>query len=179
MTTPQFMLIAASGIYLVVLMVIAYLTRATRKRTIGALSGGVAVAVVGVVIEGLAHARGWWRYPFNDTAYGPPLIYPVVVLLFAALALVSWRVTRRFGWRGQAVFLSAVTVLGTVRDYRIAAWFPQLIVFAPGIGTVLVDAACWAGLVALAQIVMRLVSGPVTGDALARRPQSAYSTRTR
>ena len=56
---------------------------------------------------------------------------------------------------------------------------PQLIVFAPGIGIVLVDAACWAGLVALAQIVMRLVSGPVTGDALARRPQSVYSTRTR
>ena len=52
------MLMTASGVYLVVLIVTAYLTRATRKRTIGALSGGVAVAVVGVVIEGLAHARG-------------------------------------------------------------------------------------------------------------------------
>ncbi|HXJ57264.1 MAG TPA: hypothetical protein VNU68_11420 [Verrucomicrobiae bacterium] len=160
MTTPPLILIAASGIYLVGLMVTAYFTRATRKRIIGALSGGVAVAVVGVAIECLAHARGWWRYPFIGTAYGPPLIYPIVVLAFAALALIGWRVTRRFGWRGQALFLSAVTMLGTLRDYRIAAWVPQLIEFAPGLGTVLVDAGCYAVLLTLAQIVMRFVSGP-------------------
>src|SRR5580765_5036892 len=157
MTTPPLILIAASGIYLVGLMVTAYFTRATRKRIIGALSGGVAVAVVGVAIECLAHARGWWRYPFIGTAYGPPLIYPVVVLAFAALALIGWRVTRRFGWRGQAAFLCAVAIFGTLRDYRVAAWLPEFIVFAPGIGIALVDAACWAGLLALAQAVMRLV----------------------
>src|SRR5262245_54602499 len=98
MTTPQVILIVASCVYAVVLIVTAYFTRATRKRITGALSGGVAVAVVGVGIEYLAHARGWWHYPFSDTTYGPPLIYPVVVLLFAAVALVGWRVTRRFGW---------------------------------------------------------------------------------
>lgn len=174
MTTPQRVLIAASCIYLIVMVVTAYLTRATRRRVVGALIGGVAVGVGGVGIECLAHAREWWRYPFVETAYGPPLIYPVVVLLFAALALIGWRVTRRFGWRGQAAFLSAVTVVGTLRDYRIAAWLPQFIVFAPGIGTVLVDAACWAGVLALAQIVMRFVAGPVRGDALARQPQSAH-----
>jgi hypothetical protein len=168
MTTPQQILIAASCVYLVVIVITAYLTRATGRRVIGALMGGIAVGVLGVAIERLAHAMGWWRYPFVEAAYGPLLIYPVVVFLFGALALVGWRVTRRFGWRGQAVFLSAVTMGGTVRDYRIAAWFPQFIVFAPGIGIVLVDAACWAGLLALAQIVMGLVAGPVRGDALTR-----------
>ena len=164
--TPQLVLIAASCVYLIVMAVTAYVTRATRKRVTAALIGGAAVGLVGVGIECLAHAMGWWRYPFVETAYGPPLIYPVVVLLFAALALIGWRVTRRFGWRGYAVFLSAVTIMGTLRDYRIAAWFPQLIVIAPGIGTILVDAACWASMLVLAQSVMRLVAGPAKADLL-------------
>jgi hypothetical protein len=161
MRTPQDMLMIASCVYLVVLAVVAYLTRAPCKRLIGALSGGVAVAVVGVGVEHLAYVRQWWRYPFVDAPYGPPLIYPVAILLFAAIALVGWRVTRRFGWAGQVGFLGAVTILGTVRDYRVAALFPELFVFAPGIQVVLVDAACWAGLLMLAQIVMRLICGPV------------------
>jgi hypothetical protein len=169
MTIQQVILIAASGVYLVVMVVTAYFTRATRRRVTGALMGGAAVGGVGVGIECLAHALGWWRYPFVETAYGPPLIYPVVVFLFTALALLGWRVTRRFGWRGQAAFLSAVTIVGTLRDYRIAAWLPQFIVFAPGMGIVLVDAACWAGLLALTQTVMRFVAGPVQGDPLARQ----------
>jgi hypothetical protein len=98
-------------------------------------------------------------------------MYPVVILLFAGLSLIGWRVTRRFGWRGQAAFLGAVTVLGTLRDYRVAAWRPDFIVFAPGIGVVFVDAACWAVLLAFAQAVMHLVAGPVRGDPLARQPQ--------
>jgi len=29
----------------------------------------------------------------------------------------DWIVTRRFGWRGTAVFLGALAVVGTLRDY--------------------------------------------------------------
>ena len=152
------------------MIVTAYLTRATKRRVTGALIGGAVVGLVGVGVECLAHVLGWWRYPSVETPYGPPLMYPVVILLFAALALIGWRVTRRFDWRGQLAFLGAVMVLGTLRDYRVAAWLPEFIVFAPGIGIALVDAACWAGLLALAQPVMRLVAGPVRGDPLARQP---------
>ncbi len=172
MTTQQhFILITANCIYLAVVAVTVYFTRATSRRVAGAFLGGVVVGLVGVGIECLAHARGWWRYPFVETPYGPPLLYPVVIFLFATLALVGWRVTRRFGWRGQVVFLGAVTFLGTVRDYRIAAWLPEFIVFASGIGVVLIDAACWAIMLALAQAAMHLVAGPVGGDPLARQPQ--------
>jgi hypothetical protein len=170
MMTHQLVLIAANGVYLVVLVVTIYFTRATKSRVIGALIGGATVGLVGVGVECVAHVAGWWRYPFVETPYGPPLMYPVVILLFAVLALFGWRVTRRFGWRGQVVFLCAVTVLGTLRDYRVAAWLPEFIVFAPGLGIVLVDAACWAGLLGLAQAVMRWVAGPVRGDPLARQP---------
>ena len=106
-------------------------------------------------------------------------MYPVVVCLFAALALIGWRVTRRFGSRGQTAFLCAVTILGTLRDYRVAARFPEFVVFAPGISTVLVDAALWGGLLVFAQLVMRLVAGPVTADPLARQsPRPAETVAT-
>jgi len=176
MKTQQLVLIAASCVYLVGMVVTAYLTRATMRRVAGALIGGVAVGLVGVGIECLAHAMGWWRYPFVETPYGPPLIYPVVVFLFTALALLGWRVTRRFGWRGQAAFVSVVTIVGTLRDYRIAAWLPQFIVFEPGIRIILVDAACWAGLLVLALTVMRFVAGSVRGDPLARQAHEPTQT---
>jgi hypothetical protein len=169
MTTQ--LLLAAYGVYLVALVATVYLTRATAPRVLGALAGGAAVAVAGVGIEALAHERGWWRYPSVETPYGPPLIYPALLLAFAVLALIGWRVTRRFGWRGQAAYLAAVTIVGTLRDYAIAARLPDLVVIAPGAGLVLVDAALWAGLTALAQAVMRLVAGPAQRDPLARESQ--------
>jgi hypothetical protein len=172
----QQLILVATGVYLVVLVVTAYFTRATRRRATGAVVGGAAVAVVGVGVECLAHAVGWWRYPPIKSPYGPPLMYPVIALLFAALALIGWRVTRRFGWRGQATLLFAVALLGTLRDYRVAAWLPQFIVIAPGIGIVLVDAACWTGLLVVAQVVMRLAAGPVREDQLARQPPRPAQT---
>ena len=176
MTTEQFILIAAGFVYLGLLVAAVYFTRATVRRVAGALMGGVAVGVVGVVIEMLAHTLGWWRYPFVETTYGPPLMYPVLIFLFAAFALVGWRLTRRFGWRGQAAFLVAFAILGTVRDYRVAAWLPQFIVFGPGIGPVIVDIACWGGLLAFAQGVMRLVAGSPKRDLLARQPAPPAKT---
>jgi hypothetical protein len=169
----QFILITATGVYLAVLLATVYFTRATARRVAGALMGGGAVAFVGVGVEALAHTLGWWRYPSVETPYGPPLIYPAIVLLWAGFALIGWRVTRRFGWRGQAAFLGAAVILGVPRDYAVAARFPEFFVIAPGIGPALADAVCWAGTVALAQAIMRLVAGPVRGDPLARRPWDA------
>ncbi|PYI87794.1 MAG: hypothetical protein DME26_05000, partial [Verrucomicrobia bacterium] len=61
MTTQQNILIAAAGVYSVVLVATVYFTRATPRRVAGAMLGGVAVGVLGVVIETLAHTLGWWR----------------------------------------------------------------------------------------------------------------------
>ena len=170
MNTPQFILIAATCMYLVMLLGTIYFTRATTRRVAGALFGGLAVGAVGVGIESLAHTLGWWRYPSVETPYGPPLMYPALILSFAALALIGWRITRRFGWRGQATFLAALAILGTLRDYGWAARTPELIVFAPGMGTVVVDASCWVCLAGLAQFVMHQFAGPVRANPLAGRP---------
>jgi hypothetical protein len=169
MKTPQWILIVAGCVYAVVLVATAWFTRANLRRIAGALLGGIAVAIVGIGIERLAHTFGWWRYPWLDTSYGPPLIYPVAVFMFAAIALVGWRITRRFGSRGQMVFLVVLTIGGTLRDYFWGGRRPDLIVFAPGVGTVLVDAACWVGLAIIAQAVMRWVAGSAKSDPFVRR----------
>src|SRR5688572_29622694 len=108
--TAQQLLLVAFCFYAVVLAVVAYFTRATWRRFLGALAGGLAVAVVGVGIEVLLQTLGFWHYPSAEQPYGPLLMYPAIVLAWGVLALLGWRVTRRFGWRGLAVFLTVVTV---------------------------------------------------------------------
>ena len=77
------------------------------------------------------------------------------------------------GWRGWIAFLFFLTLQGVVRDFLVAERMLGIIVLAPGIATVLVDAAIWIGIVALAQAVMRLVAGPAGADRLGRRSWSA------
>ena len=74
MKTPQWILIVAGCVYAVVLVATAWFTRANLRRIAGALLGGIAVAIVGIGIERLAHTFGWWRYPWLDTS---PIITPV------------------------------------------------------------------------------------------------------
>jgi hypothetical protein len=162
-------LILASCVYLSLLGATIYFTRATTRRVLGTLAGGVAVAVVGAGVEAFAHAQGWWRYTSDDTPYGPVALYPALVAVFAFLALIGWIVTRRFGWRGVVVFLAVLAVAGALRDYLISGKLMGLIVFAPGILLAIIDGFLWAGLTALAIGVMRLVSGPARDDRLARR----------
>jgi hypothetical protein len=163
-------LILAWCVYGSLLLTAVYFTRATSRRVLGALAGGGVVAAAGAGVEAWAHARGWWKYTTDDTPYGPLAIYPLLVVAFSFLALIGWRVMRRFGWRGLGVFLAILAVVGTLRDYLIAGRLMGLVVIAPGLVLVIIDACLWAGLTALAIAVMRAVSGPASADRLARRP---------
>jgi len=163
------LLVSVTAVYLVGLAMLTYLTRATRHRFLGAMAGGLTVAVVGVGVEVLFQTLGFWHYPSVDQRYGPVLMYPVVLLMWTGYSLIGWRVMRRFGWRGETLFLATVAVFGTLRDFVIAWQMPDVIALSPRIATVLVDLLLWSGLTALAQVVMRLVAGPATADRLARR----------
>jgi len=44
------------------------------------------------------------------------LLYTTGVLLGAFLALTSWRIARRFGWRGLAAFVIVVSIDGPIRE---------------------------------------------------------------
>ena len=67
MTTQQLHLF--NGIYLVVLVVVAILTRATARRIAGALAGGAAAGVVALGIVALGEEVGWWHMAITWEPY--------------------------------------------------------------------------------------------------------------
>jgi hypothetical protein len=151
----------------------AYLTRARPRRLAGAAAAGVAFVLVGLVLARETFSLGWWRLTLTEM---PPFLgslYAADVSCWAAtLALVSWRITRRFGWRGQATVIALAAVWGPARDF-VAATMTELIVITPGWTPVLGWAICWMLCVAILQGVMRLLAGPARTDPLARLNRTA------
>jgi len=171
MTTQQILLI--TGAYLLALVAAVFFTRATSRRVVGALAGGAIGGLVGLGMIALCEAIGLWRVPFASTPYFLLLLYLGLAISCSPIYLITWRVARRFGWRGLAVCLIVVGVVGPPRDYLYVATYPEWGAFAPGMAPVFADAATYIGLVALGHAVMRLVSGPARGGRLARQPSAA------
>jgi hypothetical protein len=94
MTLQQLMLLA-SAVYVVVLGATIYFTRAPTRRVLAALAGGAVVAVAGFGVEVICQALGLWRYPSDDSGYGPLAMYPVIVLIFAGFGTGSHATGRR------------------------------------------------------------------------------------
>jgi hypothetical protein len=168
MTTLQ--LIVVTCAYLVELVAVVYFTRATSRRVVGALTGGAAVGCFGLGAIALGNALGLWRVPIFWTPTFLALFYLGFAVSVTPIYLVTWRLARRFGWRGLVVCLGIVAVIGPPRDYLIAATFPEWMVFAPGVAPILADAAAYVGIVALGHAVMRLIAGAAREDRLARGP---------
>jgi hypothetical protein len=164
MTTQQIILITC--LYFVALLIVIYFTRATARRIVGALAGGAAVGCFGMGAIILGNASGVWRVPIFWTPLFLTLFYLGLAISVTPIYLVTWRVARRFGWRGLAVCLGVVAVIGPPRDYLYAAKFPAWMVFAPGVTPILADAAVYVGIVAIGHAVMRLVAGPAREDRL-------------
>src|SRR5262245_28342309 len=82
--------------------------------------------------------------------------------------LVTWRIARRFGWRGPAVIFAAAAVIGPPREFAVEARFLEWITYTPGVATVLAIAAVYVGGFAAGHGVMRLLAGPARGSRLAR-----------
>jgi hypothetical protein len=168
MTTQQLILMAI--VYAVALAAAIHFTRATARRVGGALAGG---AIVGLMLMGvivLFESLGWWRVPFGTSQYFPLVLYIGIAISLSPIYLVTWRVARRFGWRGLAICVGIASVIGPPRDYLIAAIYPEWMVFGPGVAPILADSATCAGMVALGHAVMRIVAGPAGGDPLVSRP---------
>ena len=161
-----------NGLYLVVLVVVAILTRATRRRIAGALAGGGAAGVVVLGIIALGERVGWWHMALTWEPYFLTLML-IDLTLCAFLLLITWRIARRFSGRGLAVVLAAVAVIGPPRDYWYMRRFPEWGSYGPGIAPVLAISAAYVILVLVGHGVMRLVAGPARADQLARRPWEA------
>src|SRR5205823_12116758 len=127
---------------------------------IGAMAGGAAAWLLGVGAIALCNALGWWWIPFASTPYFLALFYLGLSISLTPIYLVTWRLARRFGWHGLAVFIGIVTIIGPPRDYLYATTFPRWMVFAPGVAPILADAATYAAAVALGHAMMRFIAGP-------------------
>jgi hypothetical protein len=154
--------------YLVELVAAVYFTRATSQRIVGAFAGGAAVGCFGLAAIILGNALELWRVPIAPTPYFLALFYLGLVISVTPIYLVTWRLARRFGWRGLAVFICIVAIIGPPRDYLFAATFPAWMVFAPGIAPILADAVTYVGIVAIGHAVMRLIAGPSREDPFAQ-----------
>ena len=164
MTTRQLIFVTCA--YMVALVFVIYFTRATPRRVVGALAGGAAIGFLAMGAIVLGNTLGVWRVPIFWTPYFLSLFYLGLSISVTPIYLVTWRVARRFGWRGLAVCLVIVAIIGPPRDYLYAAKYPEWMVFAPGIAPILADAATYVGIVAIGHAVMRLVAGPARGDRL-------------
>ena len=167
MTTQQLHLF--NGIGLVVFVVVAILTRATARRVAGALAGGAAFGVVALGIIALCMEAGWWRFAITWEPYYLTLLW-IDFALAAYFYLITWRIARRFGWRGLAVVVIVAAVIGPPRDYWYMQRFPEWGSYAPGVAPILAISATYVIMVVLGHGVMRLVAGPARGSPLARRP---------
>lgn len=166
MTTREMLFV--TGLYLVALIAVIYFTRATTRRVAGAFIGGLAASLLGMGAIALCEAIGWWHLPFAPTPYFLPVFYLGLAITLTPIYLITWRLVRRFGWRGLAIFVGVVAVIGPPRDYMYAVTFPEWMVFAPGIMPILADSATYVGAVVLGHAVMRLVAGPARNDGFVR-----------
>ena len=82
--------------------------------------------------------------------------------------LITWRIARRFGWRGLAVVVVVAAIIGPPRDYWYMSHFPHWGAYAPGLAPVLAVSATYVLMILLGHGVMRLVAGPADADRLAR-----------
>ena len=164
MTTREIIIVTCA--YMVALVVVVYFTRATSRRAVAALAGGAAVGLFGLGAIVLGNALKLWLVPISWTPQFLTLFYLGLAISVTPIYLVTWRLARRFGWRGLAVFIGIVAIIGPPRDYLIAAVFPAWMVFAPGIAPILADSATYIGIVALGHAVMRLIAGPSREDRL-------------
>jgi hypothetical protein len=156
-----------TGLYMIALFVVIYFTRATTRRVVGALLGGAAVGLMALGSIKLGEALGWWKIPFASP-YFVFILYLGLAISCSPIYLVTWRLARRFGWRGLAVFVTIVAIVGPPRDYLYAATFPKWMVFSPGVAPIIADSVTYIGIVVLGHAVMRLVAGPARKDRLAR-----------
>jgi len=103
-------------------------------------AGGAPVGLFGLGAIVLGNAFQLWRVPIFWTPwYFLALFYFGLAISVTPIYLVTWRLARRFGWRGLAVCLGVVAIISPPRDYFYAMKFPEWMVFAPGVAPIIAD----------------------------------------
>jgi len=147
--TPTFQIVYLAAMA-ALFATVALLTRAPLRRVAGALGAAALFTALSAPIDDLGASQGWWWYP-SDPPHPPLAIYVGQALEFVGcIALVAWRVRRRFGARGVALLAAAVCILGPIRDFGAAALLPQMIRVGPLPMSLVADIGAWVVVVLVA-----------------------------
>jgi hypothetical protein len=175
MTTQQLFLLNAFYLMTLVVVallmwvVVALLTRATLRRIAGAFVGGAALGGVAAGIIAVSEELGWLHMAITAEPYMLTLWW-IGTALIGFIFLLTWRIARRFGWRGLAVVAVIAVVIGPPRAYWFMETFPEWVANAPGVALFLAISAIPLLLGVAGHGAMRLVAGPALGSPLARWP---------
>jgi|SRR5215813_1590195 len=160
------------GLYVILLIVVAIVARATTRRIVGAVAGALVAGLAGLGIITLGERAQVWHFVIPRHAYF--LAHLVVdFTLCAYVFLIMWRVVRRFGSLGFVITIIVAALIGPLRDYWYMAHFPAWGAYASGPSPVLAISATYVLLIVLGYGVMRLVAGPACEDRLSRWPWNA------
>ena len=154
--------------YLAILAVVTVISRATLRRITGALAGAAVAAVALPCIVAICERAGWWHFVMPWDPYFLTLMC-ITMIPCGFVFLITWRIARRFGWRGLAVAVFVVAVIGPPRDYWYMKMFPEWGSYAPGLAPLLAISAAYVIFGILGHGTMRLISGPAKSDPLAHR----------
>ena len=107
---------------------------------------------------------GWWRSRFAGNADPLMIFSPLTWLLLAfwatVLLLILSMIGHRFGWKGQALVLSAI---GLAQETRERIWFATILpvlTYVPGPIPILAGAGMLIAGGVMGLVVMRLIAGP-------------------
>jgi hypothetical protein len=167
-------IIVGTVVYAIALAAIVCFTRPTWRRFAGAVAG--AAAATGLrfwVIVCVGEAQRLWHVPLDPSPVFMALLCFGAAVSTVPILLVTWRIARRFGWRGLAVTFLALAVVGPPWEFAVGARFPEWITYTHSITTILAISAVYVGGLGAGQGVMRLVAGAARGDRLARWPWEA------
>ncbi len=148
--------------------VVVVVSRAGARRVAGAVCSVLVFTAISAPIDNLGARWGLWSYPSCANPAHPSLVvYLGQALEFVGtIALIGWRVQRRFGTRGVVVLTAIVCSAGLVRDLSVAAALPSVIRFGPMPASAIADVLAWAIVVFVALAVTRVVAGPAHADAI-------------
>lgn len=163
--TLESLLVSMTYIGLALLVGVAYVSRAQVRRVASSMVGG---AVFSVLVTVVPISMGWRRFVVVEhSTQALLLLYTTGVLAGAFIALIGWRIARRFGWRGPAAFVIVVSIGGPIRE-RLYLSAAHLMVVAPGTLPWIAYTLSWACALLLSLSIMRLIAGPARDDPLAR-----------
>jgi hypothetical protein len=120
-----------SCLYLAILSVVVVLTRATPRRLAGALVGAAVMGGAALGIVAIGESARWWHFVMTWEPYFLTLMW-IGMIPCGFIFLITWRIANRFGWRGLAVVICVVAVVGPLRDSWYMAMFPEWGSYAPG-----------------------------------------------